>query len=439
MNSVAWSVGKASPSMSKVASTPESAEVPATPVNWRPSDERKPSGQTVAIGLLTGCRDKPYVYGLAMALSSAGIAIDLIGNDDVDSPDFRALPNFNFLNWGGRPQPSDGLAIKLLRAATYYARLISYAFSDDRKIYHILWNYKFEYLDRIGLTLYYKLLGKRIALTAHNVNTAKRDSQDSWLNRRTLKCQYRIADHIFVHTEKMKSELVDEFEVRKEKVTVIPFGINNVAPDTGLNVADARRCLGIGDGERTILFFGNIGPYKGVEYLVEAFKKLRGPRGTYRLIIAGKHRTDSEAYVQSIRNAAREGVERGEITLRIEHIPDAETEIYFKAADILVLPYTFVSQSGVLFLGYSFGLPVIATDVGALGEEIVEGETGFLCKPRDSSDLASTIERYFDSNLYRSLNERRSVIRDFANSRHSWSVVAEKTLDVYRDLTKARS
>ena len=87
---------------------------------------------------------------------------------------------------------------------------------------------------------------------------------------------------------------------------------------------------------------------------------------------------------------------------RIEYIPDEETELFFKAADVLILPYTHVFQSGVLFLGYSFGLPAIAADVGNLKEEIIEGETGFVFKPQDSSDLAKTI-RYFNSELFRNL------------------------------------
>ena len=77
---------------------------------------------------------------------------------------------------------------------------------------------------------------------------------------------------------------------------------------------------------------------------------------------------------------------------KIEYVPDEATELYFKAADVLVLPYVRVFQSGVLFLGYSFGLPVIAADVGSLKEEIVEGKTGFVFKPQDSSDLARTID-----------------------------------------------
>ena len=68
------------------------------------------------------------------------------------------------------------------------------------KIFHILWNNKFEFFDRTLLMLYYKLLGKKIVFTAHNVNIRKRDGNDSWLNRFSLKIQYQLVDHIFVHT-----------------------------------------------------------------------------------------------------------------------------------------------------------------------------------------------------------------------------------------------
>jgi glycosyltransferase involved in cell wall biosynthesis len=110
--------------------------------------------------------------------------------------------------------------------------------------------------------------------------------------------------------------------------------------------------------------------------------------------------------------------------------------MYFKAADVLVLPYTHVFQSGVMFLGYSFGLPVIATDVGSLRDDIIEGRTGFLCGPSDPVDLANKIESYFESDLFKNLAGRRQEIQDYAKERHSWDVVGEKTRDVYAALAR---
>jgi len=123
---------------------------------------------------------------------------------------------------------------------------------------------------------------------------------------------------------------------------------------------------------------------------------------------------------------------------KIEYIPDEQTELYFKAADLLALPYTRIFQSGVLFLGYSFGLPVIAADVASLKEEIIEGKTGFIFKSRDSFDLAKTIRRYFESELFRNLESWRSEIKAYANERYSWNKVARVTTTVYSELLRSR-
>jgi glycosyltransferase involved in cell wall biosynthesis len=103
------------------------------------------------------------------------------------------------------------------------------------------------------------------------------------------------------------------------------------------------------------------------------------------------------------------------------------------------LPYTQVFQSGVLFLAYSFGLPVIASDVGSLSDDILEGRTGFVCRPQDATDVARVIQTYFTSDLYRSLSQQRQAICDFANERHSWEIVSDKTCRVYDRLLGRRT
>src|SRR2546425_6380635 len=172
----------------------------------------------IEVALLTGGFDKPYAFGLALALASKGVWLDVIGSDDVNSPEMHTAPKLNFLNlWGSKHDAS--LTRKISRVLIYYARLLRYATVAEAKIFHILWNNKFQFLDRTLLMLYYKLLGKKIVLTAHNVNAGKRDSNDSLLNRSTLRAQYRLADHVFVHTEKMKRELLRDFGVRSEEHT----------------------------------------------------------------------------------------------------------------------------------------------------------------------------------------------------------------------------
>jgi D-inositol-3-phosphate glycosyltransferase len=387
----------------------------------------------MAVSLLTGGSDRPYVFGLTTSLMAKGAALDLIGSDELDFPEFRNKPGLTFLNLrGGNPQAVSYFK-KASRISKYYAKLICYAATAEPSIFHILWNNKFDTFDRTLLMIYYRLLRKTIVLTVHNVNADRRDSKDTRLNRITLRIQYQLAHHIFVHTQKMKIELVKEFGVRSALVTVIPFGINNAVPNTSLTPGDAKRQVGLAKDDKAILFFGRITPYKGLEYLIAAFRQILVKRENYRLIIAGRP-DRCEEYWTAIHAGILEDVQRGRILLKAEFIPDEETEVYFKAADVLVLPYRDIYQSGVLFLGHSFGLPVLAADVGSLKDEIVEDKTGILFKAEDPVDLVRAIEQYFASDLYAELNNRRNEIRTYATERHSWDVVGRMTMSVYAEL-----
>lgn len=392
----------------------------------------------ISVTLLTGGGDRPYVFGLATSLISEGVALDIIGSDILDFPVLHGKNAVTFLNLRGSVNSDAGFLRKVFRVTMYYAKLLHYASTSKPKIFHILWNNKLEHFDRTILMLFYKLLGKRIVRTAHNVNAGKRDSNDGFLNRFTLRIQYRLSDHIFVHTEKMKLELAEEFGMPKARVSVIPFGINNSVPTTCLTSVEARQRLGIRTDKKTILFFGRITPYKGLEYLIEAYQRFLTCREEYQLIIAGIPK-NCESYWAAIRESVHEDVQRGSVLVNATFIPDCETEVYFKAADVLILPYRHIYQSGVLFLGYSFGLPAIAADVGSLKDEIVEGETGFAFKPEDPADLAKVIEKYFGSDLYAALDRRRKEIRDYITEKHSWGVVSKMTMNLYADLLRLPS
>src|SRR5277367_847470 len=412
------------------------AETPSTKEAEVPKKAIPKSSLALEIGLLTGCQDRPYAFGLAMALASKGVGVDMIGSDDLDSPELHVTANLRFLNFRGNQRENVNFAEKLWKLAVYYARLMRYATRSKPRILHILWNNKIELFDRTILMAYYKQCGKKIAFTAHKVNQARRDAKDSLLNRITLRIQYRLCDHIFVHTQKMKDELCQDFGVAVKAVTVIRHPLNNAFPDTDLTPSEAKKRLDLRDDEKAVLFFGRIRPYKGIEHLLAAFRLLAAEHSDYRLIIAGEPKKGSEEYRNEIERSVRTEFTPDQIIMKIQFIPDAEMELYLKAADVLVLPYKEIFQSGVLFLAYSFGLPVVATDVGSFREEIVEGRTGFLSKPGDPAELSKAIETYFTSDLYKNLKVRRQEIKDYANANHSWQAVAELTRNAYAKMLK---
>ena len=310
---------------------------------------------------------------------------------------------------------------------------MKYAFRTDSKLFHIQWLNKFIYFDRTVLNTYYKALGKKILYTAHNVNMRERDGRDTLINRMTLKYMYNIVDRIIVHTERMKSLLVNDFKVDENKVIVIPFGINNTVPNTELSREQARKGLRLKEDEKILLFFGNIAPYKGLDLAILAINGIKEKYNDLRLVIAGRIK-ECQEYWENIQRLINQHSLNGRIICRTEFIPDEEIELYFKAADILMLPYKFIYQSGPLFLSYNFGLPVIASDVGSFIEDIIEGETGFICRPEDPEDLATKIDLYFKSDLYKNLEANRHKIIKYANEKYSWGKIGEKTYSLYKSL-----
>jgi glycosyltransferase involved in cell wall biosynthesis len=384
--------------------------------------------------LAAGGGDVYYEMGLLSGLVSIGIKVDYIGSNVMKDKEILTNEQVSFYNLRGSQDPSASIGKKITRILKYYFRLFKFAFKTDSAIIHIQWFPKFVYFDRVLLNLYYKVLRKKLVFTAHNVNAGVRDGNDNIINRLTLRFMYKIVDHIIVHTKRMKQQLIDEFNIRDSKVTVVPYGINNMVFNSHLTATEAKKNFGLRDNDRVILFFGIIKTYKGLEDLLLALANLKKKADSIKLIIAGKIDRNYNIYWEELSRIIEENNLKDNIIERIEFIPDTEVEIYFKAADVLILPYKYIYQSGILFLSLTFGLPIIATDVGSLKEIIVEGKTGFVCSPQDPVDLAEKIAKYFQSDLYKNLDVNREEIIKYANEKYSWVKIAEKTFSIYKSL-----
>lgn len=384
--------------------------------------------------LVGGSGDTYYELGLVSGLVSNGVHVDFVGSDFLKDSEALKDRNVSFYNLRGDQSPNTPILEKIGRVLRFYWRLIRYAFRSHSEVFHIQWMTKFVYFDRTVLNLYYKALGKKLILTAHNVNAAVRDEKDSFLNRLTLKFMYQMMQHVIVHTNSMKRQLIESFHIPDYKVSVVPYGINNMVYQSELTCSEARRLLGLASDQKVLLFFGVISPYKGLEYLLLALAERVKRIENLRLIIAGRVTNRSKEYWTEIERIKKANRLEDYLIERVEFIPDEEIERYFKAADVLVLPYKFIFQSGVLFMALAFGLPVIATDVGSLGDYVTEGKTGLICRPRDAEDLGDKIERYFESRLFKDLQTTRAEIIKEAMAEYSWNRIAQKTIQLYETL-----
>jgi D-inositol-3-phosphate glycosyltransferase len=386
------------------------------------------------VALLTGGGEKHYQLGLLSGLLSVGLEVELVGNDTMAQHELVRAAHVDFYNLRGSQDPERPMAEKVIRIVRYYLKLVKYAATTKCKIFHIQWDNKFYVLDRTVLSLYYKILGKKIVVTVHNVNAGVRDRSDTILNRLSLKFLYWIADHLIVHTEKMKLQMIECYRISELKISVIPHGINTIVPRYGLSQANSRDSLLIEPTRKTLLFFGRISRDKGLDLLVDSLGFLKGRNPSFYLIIVGGVDRGSSYLAEITTQLAKRNLET-DVLLRPQFVPDEEIEKYFVAADCLVLPYRLTFQSGVLFLSYSFGLPVVATNVGSFAEYIVEGETGFLAERADSRSISVAIQRYFNSELYRGMPDRRGTIRVWASKQFSWTEIGRKTREIYEMLS----
>ncbi len=154
------------------------------------------------------------------------------------------------------------------------------------------------------------------------------------------------------------------------------------------------------DGERvrselrlrrpTILFFGYVRAYKGLDHLLRALPAVL-KEIDLDLLVVGEFYDDRARYDRLIDEL---GI-GGHVSIVDEHVPDEAVGDYFLAADVVVLPYVSATQSGITQVAYAFGLPVISTDVGGLPEVVTDGETGYIVPPADEAALAGAIVRYF--------------------------------------------
>jgi glycosyltransferase involved in cell wall biosynthesis len=389
------------------------------------------------ISILNAGQQTDYLYGLVSGL----VEIPMLEIEVIDSDSsvgvFEAFHHVSLFNLRGDNISPQSIFTKMWRIGRYYIRLLYYTASTRSDIFHIQWENSIALFDRTLLNLYYKLLGKKLVFTAHNVYREARDSTATPLRWFSLKVMYHLVDRIIVHTPKMKEELCSLFRVSPEKVIIIPHGINNRVQKKGITQEDARQKLGIVPTAHVVLFFGQIDEYKGIETLIDAAALLVQKDPSIILIVAGKSKRQSD-YVLKLKTQVGKSLPEKNVMLRLQFIPDNEVETYFSAADCVVLPYKRIFQSGVLFLAYRFGIPIIATDIGSFPEDVIDRVTGFICKPNDAEDMAAQLRKYFDSTLFHQREETRASIIELAEKKYSWKNIGRQTYEVYTDLTKHR-
>ncbi len=184
-----------------------------------------------------------------------------------------------------------------------------------------------------------------------------------------------------------------------------------------INQKEAQEKLNLSSDKKTILFFGFIRDYKGLDLLIEAMDLLDN---SYQLIVAGEVYGSFDKYNTIINNSNS----KERIHLFNKYISDDEVSIYFSAADVCVLPYKSATQSGITAIANHFTLPIIATDVGGLKETINHNKTGLIINQPKKEQISESIELYFTSNYKEEFS--KNILTE--NQNHSWDNFTDKLM-----------
>ena len=251
--------------------------------------------------------------------------------------------------------------------------------------------------------------GLRIVYTVHDLLPHDHPTAE---HQRIYQKIYTLADRLIVHSERDQTQLIDSFGIVRDKISVIPHGgYDLLAPPSSPSQQQARQSLKLPADKTVLLFFGLIKPYKGLEYLVEAFQLVRSQlqqRAEQQteqteqtdsakscpaphLLIVGKLSIEDPDERHRYQDLLKQLEPDPDITCVNAYVPVEDISTYFSATDIVVLPYVKTYTSGILLAAYAAGKPVIVTGTGALGEAVEAGKSGLIVPPCDAQALAAAI------------------------------------------------
>jgi len=259
----------------------------------------------------------------------------------------------------------------------------------------------------------------KLILTIHDVNPFSKKT-NLYLKRWIL----LLADKVIVHNEFSKKELIKD-KINLKKISIIPHGhyLDFIEPKT--NKIVAKKKFGL-QNKKVIMFFGMIKEEKGLDILIKSFYEVHKNNKDVVLFIAGKnYKTDNKNYTKIIDQLDL----KNSCVIHNKYIPENELCDYYGCADVIVLPYKLIFQSGVLMMSSSFNVPIIVSDLEPFLDIIENQISGLVFKVNDVKSLAEKL--IFSVNNSEKMNSYAKNNFEKIKNQYDWAKIGKLNKDVY--------
>jgi glycosyltransferase involved in cell wall biosynthesis len=368
----------------------------------------------------------PYDRALCAALARAGAEVELVTSRFLYGPvpradgyrvseDFYPLTTRLAARRAAVAPTAGGLARRVLKLSEHVPGMLRHRRRAHRAdVLHYQW-LTVQQLDRYLLPRVHPRV-----LTAHDILPREPRPGQVSATRHLL----RKMDAVVAHSEHGAERLRREIGLPAQSVRVIPHGAFDYLTQLEHEEPLPPELASV-EGP-VVLCFGLMRPYKGIDVLLEAFADVEGAE----LWVVGMPRMP----LDRLRDLARRAAPRVRLVPRF--ISDPEIPAYFRRADLVVLPYRDIDQSGVLYTALAFGKPLILSAIGGFTELAERHGAARLVPPGDAPALAQAL-----SELAGDAAERERLARAAARAardHYSWDEAAGRTLSLYRELIDAR-